>query len=207
MQHRRADVYIVPENLQDVCTLAGDTVRKVGELQTDSHLERIRGWLRPPDPSTNFNQARALHHENTGQWFLDGEAYSKWKRCTRSLLWLNGIPGCGKTVLSSSVVDDLQQSAGPIRCVVYFYFDFNDVAKQHVESAVRSLIAQLYYQRREAREEVNALYSSCGKGAHQLNVAELRQLLLRMLQQAGEVWMILDAQLRQHTARLHTTSA
>lgn len=42
MRLRRADVYIVHENLQGVRTLASETIRTVGKLDTDSHLERIR---------------------------------------------------------------------------------------------------------------------------------------------------------------------
>ncbi|KAK4205993.1 nucleoside phosphorylase domain-containing protein, partial [Rhypophila decipiens] len=108
----------VDDNLRAVHTLASETRHTVRELKIDIHLEKIRNWLKPPDPSRNFNNARTLHHENTGQWFLDSEAYLKWKtpyvkgaKDCNSFLWLNGIPGCGKTILSSSVVADLEQNA------------------------------------------------------------------------------------------------
>ncbi|KAM7186285.1 hypothetical protein V8F33_011881 [Rhypophila sp. PSN 637] len=190
----------VHETARDVHTLASETRRNVGELKIDSHLEKIRNWLKPPDPSTNFNNARALHHENTNQWFLDSEAYLKCKtpyvkgaKDSNSFLWLNGIPGCGKTILSSSVVADLEQNAVLSPSLIYFYFDFNDVEKQSLENAVRSLIAQLYGKRKEARAGVDTLYSACGNGDGQPSIAELHKVFLSMLQQAGEIWIVLDA--------------
>lgn len=180
-------------NVQGVHELASETSHKIAELQTDGHLDKIRSWLSPPDPSTNFNKARAQHHGNTGQWFLEGEAYSEWKRGANSFLWLNGIPGCGKTILSSSVVADLEQSAAASSSLIYFYFDFNDTLKQSLENAVRSLVAQLYHKRRLVRAEVDTLYSSCDNGTRQPGIPELCKLFKQTLQQAGEVWIVLDA--------------
>ncbi|KAK3312589.1 nucleoside phosphorylase domain-containing protein, partial [Apodospora peruviana] len=190
----------VYENLRDVQTLASETRHNVGELKMDSHLKKIRSWLKPPDTARNFNNARTRHQGNTGQWFLNNETYLKWKKPylkgakgSNSFLWLNGIPGCGKTILSSSVVADLEQSAALSTNLIYFYFDFNDVEKQSLENAVRSLITQLYHKRSEVRAEVDTLYSSCGKGAQQPSIAELHNVFLRTLQHAGEIWIVLDA--------------
>ncbi|KAK4159781.1 putative nacht and ankyrin domain protein [Cladorrhinum sp. PSN259] len=185
------------ENLQGVHTLASETNHKVRELTIDSHLEKIRSWLKLPDPSRNFNNAQALHHENTSQWFLNSEAYLKWKEAylkgAKGSLWLNGIPGCGKTTISSSIIADLEQSAAFSPSLIYFYFDFNDVEQQSFENALRSLVAQLYDKRTEARAEVDILYSSCGDGARQPSITELRKVFLMMLQQVGETWIVLDA--------------
>jgi len=45
-----------------------------------------------------------------------------------SHLWLSGISGCGKFVLSSTIVADIQTicARDPDRILAYFYFDFND---------------------------------------------------------------------------------
>lgn len=161
-------------------------------LRADGHLNKIRKWLSPPDPSTNFNEAREQHHQRTGQWFLKSDQYARWKKEHNSFLWLNGIPGCGKTILSSSVVADLKQDIVS-KNLVYFYFDFNDVAKQSLEMAARSLVDQLYHNQKDLRQEVDALYSSCDEGDNQPDSESLLQLFQRMVQRAGEVWFVLDA--------------
>ena len=52
---------------------------------------KFREWLDPPDPSPNHNNARDVHHENTGQWLLEDERYITWKQKANSFLWINGI--------------------------------------------------------------------------------------------------------------------
>ena len=46
-------------------------------------------WLSPPDPSINHNIASKAHHNGTGQWFLQGSIFSKWKS-TDPFLWMHG---------------------------------------------------------------------------------------------------------------------
>ncbi|KFY92566.1 hypothetical protein V500_04145 [Pseudogymnoascus sp. VKM F-4518 (FW-2643)] len=54
----------------------------------DTKLVEIRRWLSAPDPSINYWKAIKLRHPDTGLWFLESEAYSKWKRNGSSFLWL-----------------------------------------------------------------------------------------------------------------------
>lgn len=180
------------ESLQVIRTSTSVIGCGVEALQAHIHLEQIVRWLSSPDPSTNLNKAREQHYKGTGQWFLDSNQYTKWKTDRNSFLWLNGITGCGKTILSSSVVIDLKQSKTP-ESLIYFYFDFSDNGKQSLEKAVRSLIDQLYYQQEDVRADVYALYMSCNKGGHQPETSMLYRLFQDMLQKVGEVWLILDA--------------
>jgi hypothetical protein len=62
----------------------------------DTKLRDIRKWLAPPDPSTNHMRACKKHHKQTGGWFVHGAEFSPWKKEQDSMLWLHGIPGCGK---------------------------------------------------------------------------------------------------------------
>lgn len=46
---------------------------------------------------------------SSGRWLLDKHAYRDWRENDlNSILWLHGIPGCGKTKLTSLVIDDLK---------------------------------------------------------------------------------------------------
>ncbi|GKT48796.1 vegetative incompatibility protein HET-E-1 [Colletotrichum spaethianum] len=162
-------------------------------MQQSQHFQEVMKWLAPPDPSTNDNKALQQRHEGTGQWLLDSEEYSKWKNTPKSSLWLHGIPGCGKTVLSSTVIKDLSSTKSCSKSLVYFYFDFTDTSKQSLEKALRSLIAQLYHKSHDVQTHLDSLYSSCKNASRQPSVDLLISTFEAMAQQISEVWIVLDA--------------
>ncbi|KAJ7112603.1 ankyrin repeat-containing domain protein [Mycena epipterygia] len=85
-----------------------------------------------------------LHHEGTGNWFLNGGRFHEWKKNPGSL-WIEGQSGAGKTVLSSTVIAQLfdNKAAVGTSAVAYFYFDFRNKQNQLVEIMLRSIILQL----------------------------------------------------------------
>lgn len=78
----------------------------------DYRQQQLLNWLSAPDPSTNFNRAKNQRHAETGTWFLESEPYSTWQNNPSASMWLHGLAGCGKTVLSSTIIRDLQEKSG-----------------------------------------------------------------------------------------------
>jgi DNA replication protein DnaC len=154
--------------------------------------DKIGRWLQAPDPSINYNKALKLRHEGSGGWFLKSSNFTEWKEQKSSFLWLHGIPGCGKTVLSSSIIKNLESSTSH-QPLLYFFFDFSDASKQKFESMVRSVITQLYYKHPETRQELDSLFSSCKDGQDQPSNESLCNVLIRMIEQVKEIWLVLDA--------------
>lgn len=56
----------------------------------DEEVERIFIWLRYPDSSSKINNLLLQRARSTGSWFLDGEAFSRFKAGTTRVLWLRG---------------------------------------------------------------------------------------------------------------------
>ncbi|KAI0435273.1 hypothetical protein F5Y09DRAFT_349521 [Xylaria sp. FL1042] len=179
--------------LGDVLSDVQDDIKQVKtgveDLKTGIHFDHIISkWLSPPNPSTNYNNALKSRHPGSGKWFLNHAAYSRWKSHAGSFLWLHGIPGCGKTVLSSTIVEGLTS-----RDSLYFYFDFNDTSKQKFDMTLRSLISQLYDKNQDARACLDSLYSSCSNGSQQPSLTLLSDAFRSMAKKAGEIWLVLDA--------------
>lgn len=135
----------------------------------------------------------------TGQWFLHSDTYSTWKNERNSFLWLNGIPGCGKTILSSCIVEDMKKISDASHGILYFYFDFNDVEKQYLGKCIRSLVHQLYHKREDIRKQVDALYSYRDDPGPLPDDEPLLTLLENTLKKDGEYWIIFDALDECHT--------
>ncbi|KIK60750.1 hypothetical protein GYMLUDRAFT_594628 [Collybiopsis luxurians FD-317 M1] len=110
-------------------------------------VEAIRKWFNAPDPSTNFNSALDKRASGTGTWILEHQTYLGWKsQGTR--LWIQGKVGSGKTVLSTSIIKDLQPR------VVYFYFDRRDT---RLKSTYRGFLLSLVMQLASNHEGVHPL--------------------------------------------------
>ena len=148
-----------------------------------------------PDPSFNYNQALKDRHGVTGDWFLTSNAYKNWLSDSGSLLWLYGIPGCGKTILSSTIIQSTVRycESRIDSAVLYFYFAFNDVEKQQHEKMIRSLICQLLMPGKPAPPVLDALYTSCMSGERQPNLEKLLPTLHQMMTAFEEIYIILDA--------------
>ncbi|PGH27053.1 hypothetical protein AJ80_01239 [Polytolypa hystricis UAMH7299] len=133
----------------------------------------IRAWLKAPDPSLNHNAARESCEPGTGEWFIKGEEFLKWKDDPDQFIWIHGIPGCRKTILASTIIQHIrdQFSLDTTASVAYFYFDFNDGDKQQHES--------LYLSKKE-------------RGYHPSD-EELLVTLKRIVEEQERVFVILDA--------------
>ena len=164
----------------------------VGALQMKENMNRITKWLSAPDPSINHNEASKRHHDGTGLWFVHGGAFKEWKKQTRSFLWLHGIPGCGKTVLSSTIIEHLKQELTS-QPLLYFYFDFNDGNKQSLDDLLRSLVDQICQARPDSQQSLERSWASHGEGSQQPSTDSLQSLLKSMLRGVGRVTILLDA--------------
>jgi hypothetical protein len=163
------------------------------ESRVEHRRDKMNKWLSPPDPLINHNKALLQRQEGSGQWFLQSATYSAWKADQNSFIWLHGLPGCGKTILSSAIVDDLEKDETRCPGLLYFFFDFTDTSKQSLEGLVRSLCRQLYGKERKVQERLDSLYSSCDNGHQQPTNEALEAAFNDMIQQAGEVWIVVDA--------------
>ncbi|KAF1954428.1 hypothetical protein CC80DRAFT_567678 [Byssothecium circinans] len=143
----------------------------------------------------NYQKALKQRQDDTGLWFLESGQYAEWKTDAASFLWLHGIPGCGKTILSSTILQNVLQhcDSDPGKVVAYFFFDFNDIQKQNPELMVRSLICQLSQQCVRIPTSLDTLFSSCENGQRQPSLHALLEVLQQMMQEFPHIYIVLDA--------------
>jgi Cdc6-like AAA superfamily ATPase len=171
------------------------------DVQSDSRrrdetADKIHRWLSPPDPSTNYQKALEQRQDDTGLWFLESDRYVKWTTDAASFLWLYGIPGCGKTILSSAILKNVLQHCNnnPQKVVAYFYFDFNDMQKQKPELMLRSLICQLLQQCLKIPASLGTRFSSRGnEQPQQPSLHALVKIMRQIAQELPHVYIVLDA--------------
>lgn len=166
--------------------------KSVAGIHWDTQREKIYHWLQAPDPSTNYNRARRTRQDDTGLWFLNG-AFNDWTKRAQ-IMWLYGKAGCGKTVLSSTIVtavDQICRSEG--MAMAYFYFDFNDTDKQKSDKMICSIIKQLVSQCTKKCIKLESLFSTCNDGVRQPNPDDLMSILEDVLKAFDKTYIMLDA--------------
>ncbi|KAH8980672.1 hypothetical protein EDB92DRAFT_1974111, partial [Lactarius akahatsu] len=171
------------------------TANNLDELKWNHLAKLLREWLSPADPSTNHNIARKAQHKGTALWFFQGGIFFEWKS-TGSLLWIHGKPGSGKSVICSSIIQDIMAvcEAGSA-IMAYFYVDFRDLNKQTYRDLLPSLVSQLSTSSSFCCGILKCVYTSHKNGAHQPSDDTLKGCIKEMLGLLGQepIFIILDA--------------
>ncbi|KAK5949822.1 hypothetical protein OHC33_009211 [Knufia fluminis] len=126
---------------------------------------KLSSWLRVPDPSTNYQAALKKRHAQTGSWLL-----------------------------ATALQDIIQEASLQADAVVaYFYFDFNDVQKQHTQTAIRCLVFQFALQMPECLAALEQLYQQCNNGSQAPSEGAIRAILYDALALPRRKYIIIDA--------------
>ena len=70
-------------------TVVGASCTCSDDMLGERLLQDLRGWLNPPDPSTNHNIACSAHNERTATWVFNEDVFKEWES-SGSLLWIHG---------------------------------------------------------------------------------------------------------------------
>ncbi|PYH73951.1 uncharacterized protein BO88DRAFT_484802 [Aspergillus vadensis CBS 113365] len=168
---------------------------KIIQSHTRSLQDReILNWLSTASYSDPQNNTQGHRASNTGNWFLNLPEYKEWKITPGKICWLYGAVGCGKSVLCSTVIQDIEEfcESDPSRKFAYWYFQFSNDETQKVYNMIRSILRQLM-PRTLPSSIINLWeeHSPRGSKPQQQKFADILDVVLESSQ--GEVFLILDA--------------
>lgn len=106
---------------------------------------RCSEWLRPSNVREVLDRQLNERLAGTCQWILENPEFNAWNHSSSSvagqnrLLLICGNPGCGKSVLASSLVEHVESRT---KNVLFFPFSNVDATRESIKDVVRSLIWQ-----------------------------------------------------------------
>ncbi|KAF7951700.1 hypothetical protein EAE96_006999 [Botrytis aclada] len=173
------------------------------ELQERETLLR---WLSTIPYRKHHKLKRSERLEGSCEWLLSSTDYNLWKDSSASsILWLNGISGCGKSVLTSAVIESLCQEAsviGTAAPVAYFYCSRNTAEPERAnpEEVLRSILEQVSSNTANLpiRKPVVEVYKNLKKEnrglppQERLSLDETTEVLLEILQ-VDPFYVVIDA--------------
>ncbi|KAL8801074.1 MAG: hypothetical protein Q9182_004713 [Xanthomendoza sp. 2 TL-2023] len=123
-------------------------IDKLGIGVAMRNVENLLAVSAAPDDDYDFFRGRWM--PGSCEWILSRPEFLSWlhNETTSRILWVHGIPGCGKSVLSSFVISQLQGMG--YNCQ-YYFFRFGDHTKRTVNALLRSLAYQTAVQLPELR--------------------------------------------------------
>ncbi|KAJ7877830.1 hypothetical protein B0H13DRAFT_2668241 [Mycena leptocephala] len=156
--------------------------------------DKIIEWASPLNFFPRQADIFSSRQPGTGEWLLQDSLFKRWKAGEIRTLWCRGIPGAGKTVLTSIVVDDLRANLGNENTGIgVLYLDHKATAETQSPS---NLLAALW--RQLALEEpisadLNEIYRRHRAQGTRLSLEETYSMLHSMVSDFSSVFIVVDA--------------
>ncbi|KAI9773768.1 MAG: hypothetical protein M1839_002001 [Geoglossum umbratile] len=183
----------------DIASMQSE-VRQIGnsvaELQfriKDQETLDLLTWLSPLNFSTKQNDVFHGRQEGTGEWLLTANKFRDWLFGTCNVLWCPGIPGAGKTVLVSVIVDFLEQTFRQQNvAVAYIYGNYKE-QNQTAVNLIGCLLRQLVQLKPDIPDDIASIYRHHVRKQTRLWLAEYSNLLQLQVRRFSKVYFVIDA--------------
>ncbi|KAF3927237.1 hypothetical protein ABW20_dc0107143 [Dactylellina cionopaga] len=155
----------------------------------------ILNWLTPVDYTLQQNDHINRRQPGTGQWLLESAEFNTWVENKSRTLFCPGIPGAGKTILSSVVVDHLYERFGEDATVgiAYIYYNFRRQDEQKLEGVMANILKQLAQSQPSLPSEVKGLYDRYTANKSQPPFDQILRTLQSVAVAYSRVFIIVDA--------------
>ncbi|KAL8833638.1 MAG: hypothetical protein Q9170_004159 [Blastenia crenularia] len=144
--------------ITEVCSMG---YVKAGELEQGlspaEHLESLLGICENHQDDLEFFTKRWT--AGTCEWILSHPKFIEWVREEEespTILWLHALPGSGKSILSSFIINHLLKES----FCVYYFFRFGDQSRRSVSTCLRTMAYQIAEQLPQFRHVLIDIKSS-----------------------------------------------
>ncbi|KAK3328241.1 hypothetical protein B0T19DRAFT_424000 [Cercophora scortea] len=202
-QHKETiSLALTTDSARDIKEIKAKTTQIQNTL-TDLQKQQIHKWLQSTDPRPLHYRACEQYETGTGDWMLRSDEWQAWLAGKTRCLWIHGIPGAGKTILASHMIesfnnlnrsdddDDNSDSEGKKTqklCTVYFYCYFGHNQDEAVPF-LRWTVSQLCRHADLVPPRLHRLYKEGG----QPNLVDLMHSLAEIVKEFERVYLFVDA--------------
>ncbi|KAF2095342.1 hypothetical protein NA57DRAFT_44624 [Rhizodiscina lignyota] len=154
-------------------------------------------WLAPVDVEMELQRLSAKRTHGTCAWIYRNDVYKQWRdNPGQEPLWIYGGPGAGKTVLSTTIIADLQQQeTADNQCVTaFYYFDRAEGEKSGFMPWICSLISQLVARLDPIPQQLIAAYEASSKqGRSRMTLADYPvEILVPLSKSFSKLFLVFD---------------
>ncbi|KAJ7278161.1 ankyrin repeat domain-containing protein [Mycena rebaudengoi] len=156
--------------------------------------KRIIEWMSPLNFFLRHDDISRARQAGTGVWLLKDTQFEDWTTTTGSTLWCYGMPGAGKTVLSSTIVDYLRDKFPNNVGTACAYLNHKEKVLQSPENILAGLWRQLIFGRAIlSGSPAHTLYHKHHEKGTRPSVDEMHTLLSSEVAGYSKVYFVIDA--------------
>lgn len=173
----------------------GEAVRRIESKITSKEDMEILEWLTPVNYGLQQSDYFQRRHPGTGQWLLDSAEFQEWLHTSQQTLFCQGIPGAGKTILTSIIINDIYRRFDQDSSIgiSYIYCNFQRSYDQQVINLMASLLKQLSESQPSLPSIVKDLYNSHRVKHTRPSLMEICEALQSVARMYSRVFIVVDA--------------
>jgi hypothetical protein len=175
--------------------LTRDNTVKLVQHQNNQERRTILDWLTPTDYSAQQSDFIGRRQDGTGHWLLDSDEFQSWLNKDKQTLFCPGIPGAGKTMIASIVVDHLNAKFSNVADIgiAYIYCNYQPQQEQKPEDLLSSLLKQLAQEQPALPADVKDLYERHSSKRSRPSLNEIVKALHSTVLLYSRIFIIVDA--------------
>ncbi|KAL9584822.1 MAG: hypothetical protein Q9212_001889 [Teloschistes hypoglaucus] len=160
----------------------------------DQEHQAILAWLSPLSFWPRHQDIASTRTGGTGTWLIASDEFQAWRCHSTKVLWCAGMPGAGKSVLASVVIDHLSQTVvDENHALAFVYCNYKERAQQTQNHLISSLINQLIASTGDFPSDLGPLYHRHSMKGTKPSQSELLSLLGSIASGFEYIFLVVDA--------------
>ncbi|KAF7334412.1 ANK-REP-REGION domain-containing protein [Mycena venus] len=165
----------------------------VERSQNAADRDTVIEWYSPLNFFLRQADIFSTREPGTGEWLLEDATFKEWRLGGGKTLWCRGMPGAGKTVLASIVIENLRtvfesQNIG----VGAIYLNHKETETQTPSHLLCALWRQLVF-RKPISEDVRRLYETHRERRTRPSLEDAQAILHSVVSEHLAVFIVVDA--------------
>ena len=162
--------------------------------QDNQERRAILDWLSPTNYAALQSDFIGRRQDGTGLWLINSSEFQGWLSLSKQTMFCPGIPGAGKTIITSIVVDYLWTEFNNADVgIAYLYCNYQRQQEQSAEALLSSLLKQLSQEQPSVPVDVKNLHERHATKGTRPSFNDVVKALQSTTQLYSKVFIIIDA--------------
>jgi Cdc6-like AAA superfamily ATPase len=167
-------------------------MKRLIDKSDNDERERITNWISATECADVLEKHLSDKQDGTGVWLLKSIKFHKWMMKKNNVLYCPGIPGAGKTMMASIIIDHLQEIFEDKNVGIAYVFCHHQ-RESSLYSIFASILKQLVQSLPTIPEQLHKLYR-CRHRRNKLRAddQEMFNMLLFICKMHAMVYIVID---------------